>query len=59
MGQAVVCNRTVIKLTTAVIYSDDISGSFGSPFLKVSFRYNGISASINRKTGAIEKIRIL
>lgn len=59
MGQAVVCNRTVIKLTTAVIYSDDTSGSLGSPFLKVSFRYNGISTSINRNAGAIEKIRIL
>lgn len=27
MGQAVVCNRTVIKLTTAVIYSDNTMGS--------------------------------
>lgn len=59
MGQAVVCNRTVIKLTTAVIYSDNTSGSFGSPFLKVSFRYNITTASINRNTDAIEKIRIL
>lgn len=27
MGQAVVCNRTVIKLTTVVIYSDNTMDS--------------------------------
>lgn len=32
MGQAVGCNRTVIKLMTAVIYLDNTSGSYAEPF---------------------------
>lgn len=35
MGQAVGCNRTVIKLMTVAIYLDKISGSYAEPLSEI------------------------
>ena len=59
MGQIAGCDRTAPKVMTAVIYSDKKRDPRAESLLTVPFRYNGITASINRNAKTIEKIRLL